>query len=992
LFLRTLFKETSMASSAPTPTREMTSAAGQGAPGPGDGRAVTPSSGEIVWYQATAEDVARRLGSHMHDGLTPDAAAQRLAEVGPNELVERGGRTRWQILLEQFSNILTLLLIAAAIISYFLGDVVEAVVILAIVVLNGVLGFTQEYRAEQSMAALKRMSVPTVRVRRGGQIREISAREVVPGDVVILETGNVVPADGRITLSINLRAMEAALTGESEAVEKDPDLVFAEDRPLGDRKNMIYSGTVVNYGRGEMIVTGTGMNTELGRIAELLQSVVDEETPLQQRLNRLGTWLAVAAIVLVVVIFLGGLALGQPIESMLLTAVSLAVAAIPEALTAVVTIALSLGAQRMLRRKALIRQLPAVETLGSVTVICSDKTGTLTQNRMTVTALDVADRRLEFRQREDAEGLRLVRVSPDNAGDDATPEPELLPSLDLLLVSGALNNDAQLVRSPVEPNAEETAPPGGHFHAVGDPTEGALVLAAAEYGVLKPELDATFPRVAELPFDSVRKRMTTVHRVPQSNAEIPDSLCTFWERRPQVADATRYVAFTKGAIDGLLRVSSHVWMEDEAVPLDDGWRRRILASHDELAAQGMRVLGMAVRTLEEQPTKQEMEQIEEGLTLVGLYAMMDPPRQEVRAAVLDTRTAGIRPVMITGDHPLTARHIAQQVGITDSADAPFLTGQELDQLSPEELRARARDVQVFARVSPEHKLTLIEIYQEQGHIVAMTGDGVNDAPALKRADIGVAMGITGTDVSKEAAQMVLLDDNFATIVAAVEEGRVVYDNIRKFIKYLLSCNASEIVAMLIWPLAVWLAGIQFGPDSAVALLPLQILWMNLVTDGLPALALGVEPAEANVMKRPPFSSQESIFGRGMVPFIIFFGIFMALVAVGVGLWAKATGDPAWQTLLFTTLIFNQVVLALGVRSEDQPLWRIGFFSNRSMVIAFLTTLALQMAVIYLPFMQQIFNTKPLGLRDLLIAFGIALITLVAVELWKLTFARRASKR
>ncbi len=958
-----------------------------------------------IWYRAGADAVAARFGSSVQTGLSPELAAQRLAEVGPNELVERGGRTRLQILTEQFTNILTLLLIAAAVVSWFLDDAVEAVVILAIVVLNGVLGYTQEYRAEQSMAALKRMSVPTVRVRRAGRVLEISAREVVPGDLVLLETGNVVPADGRVTQSVNLRAMEAALTGESEAVEKDAALVFDADLPLGDRRNMLYSGTVVNYGRGEMLVTGTGMNTELGHIADLLQSVADEQTPLQERLDKLGRWLAIAAIVLVIVIFLGGLALGQPVERMLLTAVSLAVAAIPEALTAAVTIALSLGAQRMLRRKALIRKLPAVETLGSVTVICSDKTGTLTQNRMTVTALDVANHRLEFRQRDDAEGMRLVRVNRPAAeaagAEGAAPGAELLPSLDLLLVSGALCNDAVLMRSeneaPAEGNGSRSAgaqPGAGHYHGVGDPTEVALVLAAAEYGVLKPELEQAFPRVAELPFDSVRKRMTTIHHVPHSADDVPESLRPLWERRVPT-DGAHYVAFTKGAVDELLRVSTSVWSNNARVDLDGDWKTRLMAAHDDLAQKGMRVLGMALRTLDHEPAKGEVETIEQDLVLVGLYALIDPPRTEVRDAVLQTRSAGIRPVMITGDHPLTARHIAQQVGITDAADganAPFLTGQELDQFSPEELLRKATEVQVFARVSPEHKLQLIGAYQQQGHIVAMTGDGVNDAPALKKADIGVAMGITGTDVSKEAAEMVLLDDNFATIVAAVEEGRVVYDNIRKFIKYLLSCNASEIFVMLLWPAVAWLVGVELGAEGAIALLPLQILWMNLVTDGLPALALGVEAAEKNVMKRPPFSPQESIFGRGMVPFISVFGVFMALLAIAIGLWAKASGDPAWQTLLFTTLIFNQVMLALGVRSEEHSLLRIGLFSNRPMVLAFLSTVLLQLLVIYVPFFQHIFGTQPLGMRDVLIALVVGVVTLLAVELWKRLFAFRPQAR
>ena len=917
------------------------------------------------WYKLSTDDTLKQLGCDPTSGLSSTEAQERLAKAGRNELVEKGGRTRKEIIVEQLTGVLTILLFIAALISAVLGDWIEAVVIMIIVVLNAVLGYTQEYKAEQSMAALKRMAVPKVRVRRDGKIQEVSAGDLVPGDLVILETGNIIPADGRVLQSVNMRVEEAALTGESEPVEKDPALVFETDKALGDRRNMLYSGTIVNYGRGEFVVTETGMQTELGHIATLIQGVQQEQTPLQIRLDKLGKWLAGAALILVAVIFILGLVQGQSdIEELLLTAVSLAVAAVPEALTATVTIALSLGAQRMLKRHALIRKLPAVETLGSVTVICSDKTGTLTLNRMTVTALDIANHSFELTQATDETDFELVPTS-------SVPSPGAQPTLDLLLIAGALDNDASLSHDDNRP---------GRFQAVGDPTEGALVVAAAYAGIKKDDLEAAFPRVAEVPFDSVRKRMTTVHRTPQSIDELPPSLAPIWERRVNQTVMPPFVAFTKGAIDGMLEISSQVWVEGEMHPLDDGWRTRIMTSHDQMAAKGMRVLGVGLRILDRPPDETTDKALERDLILVGLFGMIDPPRPEVRDAVMECRSAGIRPVMITGDHPLTARHIAQQVGITDNDR--FLTGQELDLLSPEELIEATRTVSVFARVSPEHKLKLIDAYQRQNNIVSMTGDGVNDAPALKKADIGVAMGITGTDVAKGAADMVLLDDNFATIVAAVEEGRVIYDNIRRFIKYLLTCNASEIAVMLIGPFL----------GMPLPLLPLQILWMNLVTDGLPALALGVEPPEQDVMKRPPYTANESVFGRGMVQFIVGIGIIMSVLAIGAAWELWHLGDPRWQTVLFTTLVFSQLAVAVSTRSETNWAFSVGLFTNRSMVLAVVLTVALQLVVIYLPLANKIFQTQPLTPAELGLTFGLAVLTFIIVELWKAVARRRRNAK
>ncbi len=907
-----------------------------------------------TWYQSSGAEVLQQLGTDASQGLSDAAATRRLAEYGPNELVERGLKSPWRILWEQMSDTMVIILIVAAIISAFLGDYKDTIAILVIVVLNAVLGFRQEYKAEQAMAALKRLAVPSVKARRDGRVREISARELVPGDVVLLETGNLVPADARLLESANLRVEEAALTGESEPVEKEAELVFDTEQPLGDRRNMVYMGTIITYGHGLAVITQTGMETELGHIATMIQTVKQEATPLQRRLDYLGRMLAMVALIIVAIIFGLGLLRGEDIRVMFLTAVSLAVAAVPEGLPAVVTIALALGAQRMLKRQALIRKLPAVETLGSVTVICSDKTGTLTKNQMTVTVLDVAGQRIDLEPRRDGGGLALVPVT----GQEVQPGTQ--PTLDLLLIGGALCNDAVLEKDEQQPDT---------YHAVGDPTEGALVLAAAHMEILKGDLDKAFPRVAEVPFASVRKRMTTIHRAPQTEADIPPSLQNVWSRRPTPA-LPSHLAFTKGAVSSVLDITTQVWVKGQIEPLDDNWRERIMTAHDELAQKGMRILGVALKALEAAPAKGETEATENDLIFIGMVGMIDPPRPEVHAAVQTCQAAGIRPLMITGDHPLTAHYIARELGI--ATDDRFLTGQELDRLSDEELEKVVDEVTVYARVSPEHKLNLIGHLQQRGQIVAMTGDGVNDAPALKKADIGVAMGITGTDVTKEAADMVLRDDNFATIVAAVEEGRIIYDNIRKFIKYLLSCNSGEIWVMFLAPLV----------GMPLPLLPLQILWMNLVTDGLPALALGVEPAERNVMHRPPYPPSESIFARGLLRDIIWTGLLMGLVSLGVGYGYWQADRAHWQTMVFTVLTLSQMFLALASRSERDSLFHIGLSSNRSMLGAVSLTFVLQLAVVYVPFLQGFFKTTPLSGVELALAIVLSMLIFWSVELEK----------
>ena len=916
------------------------------------------------WHNLEADEVVAQLRTDRQRGLSEEEAARRLAEYGPNELEERERRRPLAILAAQFAEAMVVMLIVAAIVSFFIGDPKDTITILVIVVLNAALGFVQEYRAERALAALKRLAVPVVKVRRQGRVREISATELVPGDIVLLEAGARVPADGRLLEAVNLRIDESPLTGESVPVDKTAQ-ALAGQLPVADQRNMAFMGTAVTYGRGAMAVVSTGMRTELGKIAEMLQTVGKETTPLQRRTAQLGKGLALAALALVALTFALGVLRGEDPRRMFLTAISLAVAAVPEGLPAVVTIALALGAQRMVRRNALIRRLPAVETLGSVTTICSDKTGTLTENRMTVTVLDVAGRTVRLEE-------RLRGLSPTISPDDpplASPDPTLA----LLLAGGALCNDAAL---------EELAEEPGRFRAVGDPTEGALVVAAARLGLWKEELERRYPRVAEVPFTSERKRMTTVHRGlvewyagKLANGEIGKSV-------PQPTNLPNYqfTIFTKGAVDSLLEVSDRVWVDGRIEPLDDHWRGRIERANERWANEGKRVLGVAFRPLEALPGQVSEEELERGLIFVGLVGMIDPPRPEVRKAVATCRTAGIRPVMITGDHPLTALHIARHLGIAGDSQR-YVTGRELAEMSVEELEGLVEEVAVYARVSPEHKLKIVEALQRRGHIVAMTGDGVNDAPALKKADIGVAMGITGTDVSKEAADMVLLDDNFATIVAAVEEGRTIYDNIRKFIKYTLSSNVGEIAAMLLAPLL----------GLPVPLTPLQILWINLVTDGLPGLALGVEPAEPDVMRRPPHPPQESVFARGLWQYILWVGALMGLVSLATEFWGLKIGRASWQTMVFTTLCLAQMGNALAIRSEKRPLLAIGLLSNPALVGAVLATFALQMLVVYVPFLQGLFETVALSPAELGVSLALSSVIFLAVEMTKILASRREAR-
>lgn len=914
-------------------------------------------------YKIDSDQVLEKLNTNVDEGLTSDSANNRLAVYGPNELVERGVKNPWRILWEQFTSTMVLILIVAAVISVFLGEIRDSIAILVIVILNGLLGFQQEYKAEQAMAALKKLSVPTVKVRRNGHIDEISARKLVPGDIILLEAGDLVPADCRLVNSVNLRMQEAALTGESEPVSKDSSFVASTDLPLGDRINMGYLGTVVTYGRGLAAVVGTGMNTELGNIAEMIQTTIQEPTPLQRRLDQLGKGLAIAALVLVSIVFFLGVLRGEDLRLMFMTAISMAVAAVPEGLPAVVTITLALGAQRMLKRRALIRKLPAVETLGSVTVICSDKTGTLTENRMTVTVLDVAGFDINLIEDLGRMGKLEIREQDKVSVEDILSLLKEKPALILLLTGAALSNDAVL-----ESN-------NGDLKTIGDPTEAALLVAAAHMGLDKEKLENLFPRKGEVPFDSARKRMSTIHQVPDPNTAVPQIFEPVWNRGDVFGDAA-YVEFTKGAVDGLISISGSVWVNDHREPLDDRWEQRITKSNEDLAQKGMRVLGLAYRPMRELPEDLNEEQIERDLVFVGMVGMIDPARPEAKEAVRKCKTAGIRPIMVTGDHPLTAQYIAKELGISD--DARILSGRDISGMSIEELEETVEDVNVFARVSPENKLNIVQALQNRGNIAAMTGDGVNDAPALRKADIGVAMGITGTDVAKEAADMVLLDDNFATIVAAVEEGRTIYDNVRKFIKYTMTSNSGEIWVMLFAPFL----------GMPLPLLPLQILWINLVTDGLPGLAFAVEPSEHDIMQRKPFHPRESIFGRGMGRHMIWVGLLMGMVSLILGYYFWAIDELHWQTMVFTTLTLSQMGHALAIRSMRESLFSIGIFTNKALLGAVLLTFILQLAVIYLPFFQAIFDTFPLSIEHLMICLVLSTVVFWGVELEKLVVRRR----
>ncbi len=886
------------------------------------------------WWHVDINKAEKSLSSNLSNGLSSNEAKVRLEKYGLNQLKEKKGCSPLSIFFEQFQDFIVWVLVGAALVSGFLREWVDAFAIIGIVILNAIMGFIQEYRAEKSLAALKKLSSPNSKVIRNGQHNVIPSSKLVPGDLIELEAGDNVPADSRLVwLSANFSVQEASLTGESTPVLKTTLSLEEKDIPLADRANMLYMGTSVSSGKARAFVCETGMQTELGRIAGMIQGIEQEATPLQKKLEQFGKRIVILCFILVGLVFLLGLFRGGKILDMLLTSVSLAVAAIPEGLPAVVTIALALGVQRMVKRHALVRKLPSVETLGCATVICSDKTGTLTKNEMTVQAVYV-NKNL----------FTVTGVGYDVKGeflrDYKTIDPVDYPELKKLLSYSLLCNGAELVKEK------------SGYKIIGDPTEGAMLTCAAKLNIWKKELEAGFPFIEEIPFDSERKKMTIVRK-----------------------DKDNLIAFVKGAPDLLLNDCIEIEENGVTRKLDSRDREDILKANNDLANQAMRVLAVAYRVLDKEPDRYEAKLVEKELTFAGLVAMIDPPREEVKKAIDECKQAGIKTVMITGDHKNTAVAIARELGFFKQ-DSLALTGEELDKLNDSRFYSEIERIPVYARVSPEHKLRIVRAWRKQGEIVAMTGDGVNDAPAVKEADIGVAMGITGTDVTKEVSDMVITDDNFASIVSAVEEGRGIYDNIKKFIHYLLSCNAGEILVMFVSSLI----------GMPVPLLPIHILWVNLVTDGLPALALGVDPVDPKIMGHPPRNPDEPVVTSERGFLMLAQGAFIAvcsLLAFSFVLFVEKEGLERARTAAFIVLSCSQLFHSFNCRSMTESLFKLGIFTNKKLILAASVSFLLQMAVVYTPFLQKVFKTEPLGTFDWFLVVVISSFPLWAMEAVKI---------
>jgi Ca2+-transporting ATPase len=919
---------------------------------------------EHAWHAMQSTDVLNRLDTLADKGLTSEEAAKRLEKYGPNALREAPPTTFLQMLREQFSSFVVILLIVAAVISAILGDYIEAAAIMAIVILNAVLGVVQERRAEQALAALRKLAAPEAHVIRDGLRQVVPAHQLVPGDLVLLEAGNYIPADLRLLEAVNLRIEEAALTGESVPVQKDSSARLETDIPLGDRKNTAFMGTLVNYGRGKGVVVGTGMYTQIGLIAEMLQSVENEPTPLQRRLEQLGKTLGYACLVICALVFIEGWLEGNNPLDMFMVAVSLAIAAVPEGLPAVVTISLALGMREMIKRHALIRRLSSVETLGSATVICSDKTGTLTQNEMTATRLWVDGQFVDVTgSGYMPQGEFLVDKKPVKLTDYQA-------ALTALWVA-ALNNDADLEILDGE-NGQST------YRMVGDPTEGAMIVAAVKAGASLSELNGDYPRLQEIPFDAVRKRMLTIHALQNPRVE---DISPFDDEKSKPKG---YAVLVKGAPDMVLELCQrYQTMDDTVHTLDENRRMEILRANDVMTQDALRVLGLAYRLIPELPATPQAESLEKDLVFAGLIGMIDPPRAEATPALAKAAAAGIRTIMITGDYPNTARAIAESIGLLNPSHQ-VLTGADLDAMNDNELMKQVAYTDVFARVSPEHKMRIVEALRDSGEVVAMTGDGVNDAPSIKRADIGVAMGITGTDVAKESADMVLTDDNYASIVSAVEQGRIIYSNIRKFVYYLISCNLAEI--------AIIFLGTLFSKSSPLT--AIQLLWLNLVTDGAPALALGTEKGDPDIMDNPPRPPKEPIINRYMQVGIAVQTVAITavtLTAYFVGLHVRPDMPEFAESMAFVTLSFSELLRAYTARSERYPILKIGLFSNRNMNLGVGSSLVLLLLVIYVPFFNPIFNTTPLGWAEWQLVLPLLIIPSIAAELVKMIASRKKSQ-
>ena len=931
------------------------------------------------WHALSTDEVLKELDTGLQSGLTSSEAALRLEKFGPNQLAEKPRPGFLKLVLDQLNNFVVILLIVAALVSLLLGEYIDAGAIFAIVVLNSVLGVVQESRAEAALAALQKLAAPEAQVLRDGHRVSVPAPQLVPGDIVFLEAGNFVPADVRLLEAVNLRVEEAALTGELMPVQKNAALNLESDIPLGDRKNTAFMGTTISYGRGQGVVVSTGMRTQLGMIAVMLQSVEEEETPLQQRLDQLGRLLGTGALIICGLVFLVGIfrAVGdfgmgglfqsnaglEKIVELFMIAVSLAIAAVPEGLPAVVTISLALGMREMVHRHALIRKLASVETLGSATVICSDKTGTLTQNEMTVTHLWINGRTFEIT----GSGYS---VKGDFKLDGKTANLKEFPGASTVLWVGVLNNDALL--ETVTGSQEQAS-----YRMVGDPTEGSILVAAAKAGAYAPDLNQAYPRKNEIPFDSSRKRMVTIHHVAdQKDADIS----------PLYGDDQDYwyTIAVKGAPDVVLDLCTHYQsIDDKILPMDEETRHCILAANDQLTMQALRVLGLAYRMVPVEPHEVNSSDLEKDLVFAGMLGMIDPARPEVAPALKTARSAGIRTIMITGDYPNTARAIAESIGLLQPGHK-VLTGVELNSLDDATLQQEMAVTDVFARVSPEHKMRIVDALRANDQVVAMTGDGVNDAPAIKRADIGVAMGITGTDVAKETADMVLTDDNYVSIVSAIEQGRIIYSNIRKFVYYLLSCNMAEIATIFLGTLFGW-----GSPLTAI-----QLLWLNLVTDGAPALALATEKGDPDIMIQKPRPAKEPIINRHMLVGIIIQTIAITAATLGAFLIGRSTSTHAEfaETMAFVTLSVSELLRAYTARSEYFPLLKIGVFSNKWMNYAVVSSLVMILVVVYVPFFQKIFNTEALGLQQWIALSPLLILPSVAAEVTKFMLAQARSQR